>query len=46
MGFELVLNGKINICSATSDPTFGAIQDDIKQFSKLHLTAEYVSLLF
>ena len=26
--------------------TFWAIRDDNKQFSKLHLTAEYASLLF
>ena len=43
---EPVHNGKINVCSAASDSTFCAIQDDIKQFSKLHLAAEYASLLF
>ena len=46
MGFEPVHNGKINVCSATSDSIFWAIQDDIKQLSKLHLTTEYASLLF
>ena len=37
---------KINVCSAGSDSIFWVKQDDIKQFSKLHLTAEYASLLF
>ena len=44
MGFEPAHNGKINVCSAASDSIFWAIQDDIKQFSKLHLNAEYASL--
>ena len=45
-GFKPAHNVKINVCSAASDSTFWAIQDDIKQFSKLHLTAEYANLLF
>ena len=43
---NLCIIEKINVCSATSDSLFWAIQEDIKQFSKLHLTAEYASLLF
>ena len=46
MEFESVHIGKINVCSAASDSTVGAIQDHIEQFSKLHLTAEYAGLLF
>ena len=45
MGFEPAHYGKINVCSAASDSAF-SIQDDIKEFSKLHLTAEYADLLF
>ena len=32
--------------SAASDSTYWAKQPDIKQFSKLHLTAEYKSVMF
>ena len=46
LGFELAHNGKINVCSAASDSTFWAIQDDIKQFSKLHLTASLSAYCF
>ena len=46
MGFEPAHNAKINVCFADSGSTFRAIKNDIKQFSKLHLTAEYASLLF
>ena len=44
MEFEPAHNGKINVCSAASDSTFSAKQDDIKQFSKLQLTAEYANV--
>ena len=37
---------KINVFSAASDSTNWAIQADIKQFSKLHLAAEYASPMF
>ena len=46
MGFKPAHNGKIDVCSAACDSIFGAIQNDIKQFSKLNLTAQYASLLF
>ena len=32
--------------SAASDTTYSAKQTDIKQSSKLHLTAEYESVMF
>ena len=35
MGFEPVHNGKINVCSAASDSSFLAIQDDIKKSSDI-----------
>ena len=46
MGFEPAHNGKINVCSAASDSIFWAIQDDIKQFSKLHLTSDLYKIVF
>ena len=45
MGFEPAL-WKINRFSAASESAFSAIQADSKQFSKLHMTAEYASLMF
>ena len=45
MGFEPAHNGK-NKCMFCCPELYKIIQDDIKQFSKLHLTAEYASLLF
>ena len=37
---------KWKITSAANDSTYWAKQADIKQFSKLHLMAEYESVMF